>query len=97
MPVCGERARALPQPLDPADPTYTIDKGNPGNLCPPCAKQQLADFGHWQGYGEQQFPAQLLPLRLFKCRQWFWLVVPGLRHDQPTVLHSTVPHAPPDG
>jgi len=78
----------VPQPLDPAAPTYTIDKGKPGDLCPPCAKQQLAHLGHWQGHGGQQFPADLLPLRLFKCRMWLWLVVPGLRDDQPTTYWS---------
>jgi hypothetical protein len=74
-----------PQPLDANDPTYSIDQGQPGDLCPPCAKQQLANLGHWQGHNGQQFPAALLPLRLFKCRMWFWLVVPGLRHDEPTI------------
>jgi hypothetical protein len=54
------------------------DKGNPGDLCPPCAKQQLANLGHWQGHGQQTFPEELLPLRLFKCRMWFWFVIPGL-------------------
>ena len=73
-------------PLDPTDPTYTIDKGQPGDLCPPCAKQQLGHLGHWQGHGSQQFPAELLPLRLFKCRMWLWLVVPGLYHNEPTTL-----------
>lgn len=78
----------VPQPLDPAAPTYTIDKGQPGDLCPPCAKQQLAHLGHWQGHGGQQFPDDLLPLRLFKCRMWLWLVVPGLTDDQPTTYRS---------
>jgi hypothetical protein len=73
-------------PLDPAASNYTLDKGQPGDLCPPCAKQQLANLQHWQGHGRQQFPEELLPLRLFKCRQWFWLVVPGLRDAQPTTL-----------
>jgi len=75
-----------PLALDDKDPTYTVDKGQPGDLCPPCAKQQLAHLGHWQGHGKQQFPDELLTLRLFKCRQWFWLVVPGLHHAEPTVI-----------
>lgn len=75
-------------PLDPAAANYTIDKGQPGDLCPPCAKQQLASLGHWQGHGKQQFAEELLPLRLFKCRQWFWLVVPGLRDTRPTTLSN---------
>jgi len=66
--------------LDPQAPGYSSDQGRPGDLCPPCAKQHLAQLGHWQGHGTQSFPEELLPLRLFKCRQWFWLVVPGLYH-----------------
>ena len=75
-----------PVPLNPDDSGYTPDKGKPGDLCPPCAKQQLAHLGHWQGHGGQSFPPDLLPLRLFKCRMWFWLVVPGLQDDAPTQL-----------
>ena len=74
-----------PIPLDPADPTYSLDKGKPGDLCPPCVKQQLAFLGHWHSNG--QFPKELQPLRLFKCQQWFWLVVPGLYDAEPTELH----------
>jgi hypothetical protein len=77
------------QPLNANDPTYSIDKGRHGDLCPPCAKQQLAYLGHWQGHGGQQFPNELLPLRLFKCRQWFWLVVPDLYDDEPTKLRKS--------
>jgi hypothetical protein len=75
-----------PIPLDSANPTYSLDKGKPGDLCPPCAKQQLANLGHWQGHGQQSFPEELLPLRLFKCRMWLWLVVPGLHDAEPTKL-----------
>jgi hypothetical protein len=70
-------------PLNSQDPAYNMDKGRPGDLCPPCVKQQLAHLGHWQGHGQQTFPQELLPLRLFKCRQWFWLVVPGLLDAEP--------------
>ena len=76
-----------PVPLSADDPSYTIDKGQPGDLCPPCAKQQLANLSHWQGHGRHEFPAEMLPLRLFKCRQWFWLVVPGLCDSEPTRLY----------
>lgn len=72
--------------LNANDPTYTIDKGYPGDLCPPCVKQQLGHLGHWQGHGKQLYPDDLLPLRLFKCNQWFWVVVLGLYHENPTLL-----------
>ena len=75
---------APPLPLNANDPNYSIDKGQPSDLCPPCAKQQLAHLGHWQGHGKRQFPEELLSLRLFKCRQWFWFVVPGLHDCDPT-------------
>lgn len=75
-----------PQPLDAQAPTYSVDKGAPGDLCPPCAKQSLGSLAHWQDHGGQQFPEHLLPLRLFKCRQWLWLVVPRLRDAAPAVL-----------
>jgi len=86
-----------PLPLNTDDSDYTIDKGRPGDLCPPCIKQQLAHLGHWQGHGQQTFPQELLPLRLFKCRQWFWLVVPGLLDAEPTQIsqngNGARPHA----
>lgn len=81
-----------PVPLDATHPQYTIDKGNPGELCPPCAKQKLAHLGHWQGHGGQTFPEALLPLRLFKCRQWLWMVVPGLHEAEPTKIQEENEH-----
>jgi hypothetical protein len=29
--------------------------------------QCRATFDKWQGHGKQQFPEEILPLRLFKC------------------------------
>ncbi len=73
-----------PLPLDLNSPNYSLDKGKYGELCPPCVKQQLGHLGHWDGHRGQLFPEELKPLRLFKCSQWHWLVVLGLRHDNPT-------------
>lgn len=80
----------LPDPvaLNESDSGCSLDKGKPGDLCPPCAKQQLAHLGHWQGHGQQTFPEELLPLRLFKCRMWLWLVIPGLYDAEPTKLKT---------
>jgi hypothetical protein len=75
-----------PVPLDSEDPLYSIDKGKISDLCLPCAKQQLASLTNWQGHGGRYFPEELLPLRLFKCRMWLWLVVPGLYDTTPTQL-----------
>ena len=75
-----------PVPLDENDPGYNPDKGKHGDLCPPCAKQKLAHLGHWQGHDQQAFPKELLTLRLFKCRMWLWLVIPGLYDADPTKL-----------
>lgn len=75
-----------PVPLSNNGNIFSIDKGSPGDYCPPCAKHQLGSLNHWQGHRGQNFPEELLPLRLFKCRQWFWLVIPGLRDDKPTEI-----------
>lgn len=74
------------EPLREDTDTYSVDKGRPGDLCPTCAKHQLGSLRHWQGHHGQQFPEELLSLRLFKCRQWFWLVVPGLHDACPAEL-----------
>ena len=78
-----------PVPLKEDWPDYSIDKGNPGDLCPPCAKQQLSSLGHWESNSTKHFPDHLLPLRLFKCRQWFWFVIPELLNEQPNKLQPS--------
>jgi hypothetical protein len=78
--------------LSSQDPNYSVDKGNPDDWCPVCAKHQLGSLDHWQGHHGQIFPDELLPLRLFKCRLWFWLVIPGLCNSNPSEL-SSVPNA----
>lgn len=75
-----------PKPLNMHDSDFCIDKGQNGDYCPPCAKQQLGNLGHWNGHRGQQFSEELKPLRLFKCSQWYWVVVLGLYHDNPTQI-----------
>jgi hypothetical protein len=75
-------------PLDKDDEGYSVDKGKVGDLCPPCAEQQLANLGHWQGYKGQTYPDESLSLRLFKCRQGFWFVVLGLKDSEPTAISN---------
>jgi hypothetical protein len=84
LPLVGEASPSKNR----ADANYNLDKGNPGDLCPPCAKQQLTNLGHWQGRDRQTLPAALLPLRLFKCRKWLWLVIPGLYDAKPSEMSS---------
>jgi hypothetical protein len=79
-----------PLPLNRDDPSYSIDKEQPGELCSPCTKQNLTNLGHWQGHGKQKFPQELLSLRLFKCRMWLWLVVPGLTMPNPPSLYPKI-------
>ena len=52
------QAGRIPDPvrLNADAPNYTVDKGQPGDLCPPCAKQQLANLGHWQDTARGSFP-----------------------------------------
>lgn len=78
-----------PQPLDKHAPDYSKDKGQAGDLCPPCVRQHLSNLGHWQGHGGAQFPEQTLGFRLFKCRRGHWVVVDGLYHDTPAVLNPS--------
>lgn len=75
-----------PEPLDPSATNYSPEKGRPGELCPPCVKQQLASLGHWEGHRGHTYPEELKPLRLFKCSQWLWLVIPGLFNDNADVI-----------
>lgn len=77
---CGRTPH--PIPLDANNPNYSIDKGQEGDLFPPCAKYQLSSLGHWQGYKCQYFPSELLMLKLFKCKMGFWFVVPGLEDKE---------------
>jgi hypothetical protein len=90
--VAGRMPDVLP--LDAAAPTYTIDQGKPGDLCPPCAKQALGSLGHWDGHAGLHVAPELQKLRLFKCRMWFWLVVPGLNDDAPATILPPTPDTP---
>lgn len=73
------------KPLDEKDPLYSIDKGNPGDFAPTCAICQHSSLENSQrgSRSEGKFFQELLPLRLFKCRQGLFLVIPGLYDDSP--------------
>ena len=55
-----------------------------GRSVPALRQTATRESGSLAGHGQRKFPEELLSLRLFKCRQWFWLVVPGLRDGEPT-------------
>ncbi len=72
-----------PIPLNKDSPDYQPSQGQPGDLCPPCARETWGSLGEWQGEHDQVYLDELRPLRLFKCRQNMWLVIPGLYEATP--------------
>ncbi|MCB8943937.1 MAG: hypothetical protein H6658_09295 [Ardenticatenaceae bacterium] len=77
-----------PIPLNQNSPDYHARKGQPGDLCPPCARESWGSLEQWQGGEAGLFGEGLRPLRLFKCQQNMWLVVPGLFEAAPDqILH----------
>ena len=82
--VFAENGRLpTPIPLNKDSPNYHISKGQPGDLCPPCARESWGSLAQWQGGDEGVYTAEIRPLRLFKCRQNMWLVIPGLYEATP--------------
>jgi hypothetical protein len=75
-----------PLPLNKDSPDYSRDKGEPGDLCPPCVRENWCSLGQWQGENGFAYPPELSPLRLFKCRQNLWLVMPGLYEATPNQI-----------
>ena len=72
-----------PQQLQRDDPGYDARRGEPGDLCPPCALLHIGPLSNWEGHDRYFLPEELLPLRLFFCKQEFWFVVAGLNDDKP--------------
>ena len=77
-----------PQPLRTEDVDYHPRKGKNGDLCPPCATLNVGALETWDGHVRYFLSEELLPLRLFQCKQEFWLVVSGLYDDAPTQLFT---------
>lgn len=71
-----------PVPIDEFSAQRLPGRGAVGDLAPPCAVQHLGRLADWEAEREARYPVELGPLRLFKCRQMFLLVVPGLKDDQ---------------
>lgn len=85
-PFAMRKQMPAPVALAADAPDYDPDRGEPGDLCPPCAMHHIGALETWEGHKRYFVPEELLPLRLFKCRQDFWLVVIGLRDDRPKRL-----------
>lgn len=68
----------LPVILDKLGARRDPGRGEPGDRIPPCAVQRLGHLSDWREPTGVEYPADLGPLWLFKCRQMFLLVVPGL-------------------
>ncbi|KPK90117.1 MAG: hypothetical protein AMJ88_16605 [Anaerolineae bacterium SM23_ 63] len=67
-----------PQPLDEAKVSMHPKLGRVGDVAPPCVVEQLGPLREWRRREGVRYPSDLSPLRLYKCRQMFLLVVPGL-------------------
>jgi hypothetical protein len=68
-----------------------LTKGNLATSAHPAPNKTLPTSDTGKGHGKQKFPQELLTLRLFKCRMWLWLVVPGLHDAEPTKLVAQNP------
>jgi hypothetical protein len=83
------------EPLDERQPDYAPIKGKHGEHCPPCAARAYGDLKTWAARIGKEVPKELEDLRVFRCHQFFWLVVMGLRHDKASVLGPAPPDSPP--
>jgi hypothetical protein len=72
-----------PRPLDELMTKMHPTLGRVGDLAPPCVIEQLGTVEAWMEAHNVHYPDVIKPLRLFKCRQMFLLVVPGLKDISP--------------
>jgi hypothetical protein len=61
--------------------------GEVGDWAPPCCLEQLGPVKEWRLARRFSIPESFKDFRLFKCRQMFFLVVPGLMDDSARSLH----------
>ena len=71
----------MPRPI-PIEEASKTKLGQIGELLPPCVVESLGHLETWQPAGEFRYPEELGLLKVYKCRQMFLLVVPGLKGDQ---------------
>lgn len=74
----------MPRPvrLDEVSARRQPELGNAGDWAPPCAARQLGALADWLG-DSQPVPDRFGRLRLFRCKQMFLLVVPGIVNERP--------------
>jgi hypothetical protein len=82
-PFAEEGKMPKPRPLDEMRAQLHPELGQVGDSVPPCAVGQLGPLWAWRRNGGVRYPSDLDQLRLFKCRQMFLLVVPGLDRENP--------------
>jgi len=81
----------LPRRIEARAAHIAPGRGRPGHLAPPCAVQALGSLALFLGARAASFGPELQPLRVFKCRLMYLLVVPGLRDERPGEIQA------PDG
>ncbi|MEW6566623.1 MAG: hypothetical protein AB1449_00360 [Chloroflexota bacterium] len=81
-------AGRIPPPvvLDEVSARRGLGVGQAGDRVPPCALQQLGRLRDWPSDTGLHYPPEIASLWLFKCRQMFLLVVPGLGNGRPKEL-----------
>jgi len=70
-----------PRRIEAGDVRSEEGRGPLGDLAPPCAALARGGLGAFLGARSAGLNPGLLPLRVFKCRMRYVLVVPGLRDD----------------
>jgi hypothetical protein len=71
-----------PRQIDVRAARFAPGRGSVGDLAPPCALQALGSLASFLGAKAASFGPKLQPLRVFKCRLMYLLVVPGLRDEK---------------
>lgn len=82
-PFADEGKIPHPQPLDEVRVSTHPNLGGVGDLVPPCIVEYLGPLWAWRKRDGARYPSDLGSQRLYKCRQMFLLVVPGLVEGQP--------------
>ncbi len=72
----------FPRPIA-AEAAEAGSRGRVGDLAPPCAVQALGSLASFLGDRAAGLEPELLPLRVFKCRLMYLLIVPGLSDEEP--------------